>query len=57
MEMHKNNAAEKITHSPSWGRKIKEKLGGQSISLYGKEKEDKIDSLIAKIEKSRTLVD
>lgn len=55
--MYINGQAERITHSVAWGERVKEKIGGQCISLYGKDKEDRIDSLISKILKSRTLVD
>ena len=57
IDMYNKGQADKIIHSPAWGKKVKEKLGNHSISLYGRSKEDRIDSLIKKIEKSRTLID
>lgn len=57
VSMYNCHQADKIIHSPAWGKRVKEKLGGSIINLYGEQKENRIDSLINKIEKSRTLID
>ena len=57
IDLYESGNADKIIHSPAWGTRIKQMLGAPIISAYGKTKEDRIDSLIKKIEKSRTLMD
>lgn len=55
--LHEEGKADKIIHSPTWGKKLKENLEITQENNYTQEKIAKIDEIVARIEKARELMD
>ena len=56
IEMYSDGIIDKKSHSAGWGKKIKESIDISLENNYSKEKIEKIDSLVDRIEKARELV-
>lgn len=50
-------SANKLIHSPSWGKSLKRNLNISKENGYSEEKINEIDCLIEKVQESRTLMD
>lgn len=57
IRLHEEDKADKIIHSPTWGKKLKENLEITQENNYTQEKIAKIDEIVARIEKARELMD
>lgn len=57
VEMREAEVADRLVHSPKWGRALKENLEISQENGYSQEKLERIDTLVNRIEKARELLD
>lgn len=57
VKMGKNGTADKVIHSTTWGKDVKQSLEVSQENGYSEKRIARIDALINRIEKARELID